>query len=117
VTSVSFHSRIPEAEAAIKKAVVSAQRTTAVAVLAEAKRRVRVKSGQVRDSLEIVEGAGGTLKVGSKGSHGGRPIALFLEEGTAHTHAQPFLKPAAEVGRGILKAEATANVRAAAGHS
>lgn len=112
---MTFISHIPETEAAIKKAVGSAKRATGEAVLAEARRRVRIgKTRQVHDSLELTEGAGGTLKVGSAGSHGGRPIALFLEVGTSHTHAQPFLRPAAEVGRAILKAEATSKIRAVA---
>lgn len=100
----------------VKAAGAAATWSAAQVILAEARRRVRVgKTHEVLDSLQIVGKEGDlTVSVGSVGAHGGRPVARFLDSGTAHSHARPFLRPAAALGRKTLKAEAEARIRAAA---
>jgi hypothetical protein len=112
----TFHSRIGGKIRGVKAAAATSAWMAAHAVLAEAQRRVRRgKTGETLASLEVVGQEGdATLKIGSSGSHGGRPIPRFLETGTAHNHAFPFLRPAAALGRKALKQETEARIRAEA---
>lgn len=60
----------------------------------EARRRVRVKTGETRDSIEVTDDG---VEAGS--------AAPFLEFGTRHMPAYPFLGPAVEVAKaGIMEA-------------
>ena len=112
VTTNHVHAKIRM----VKAATAAATWRGAQAVLGEARRRVRVgETHEVLDSLQIIGAEGDErLKVGSPSSHGGRPVARFLEDGTAHSHARPFLRPSAAVGRKVLKQDAEALIRAAA---
>jgi hypothetical protein len=109
----------------VKSASDGATLRTAKTILAGALRRVRVYRGphrdwgeSVKDSLAIRQRPGAsqengiTLQVGSFGSHKGKPVAVWLETGTAHAHAFPYLHPAATEGRKQLKTEQQAAVKA-----
>jgi HK97 gp10 family phage protein len=58
-------------------------------VLKDAKDRVPVKTGRLRDSL-IAEVSGNEAQVGSRDVD----YAEDVELGTAHQHPEPYLKPA-----------------------
>ena len=62
----------------------------------EMQERVRVDTGQLRDSIRI-EGDGLQLGVGP--GEGERDKALANEFGTSHMSAQPYVVPAAEIQR------------------
>jgi HK97 gp10 family phage protein len=110
------NNKIPAKIRAVKAATATATWLGAQAVLAEARRRVRVgKTRELLDSLQIVGKEGDArVQVGSVGAHGGRPVARFIENGTVKMHAAPFMRPGAAMGRKTLKAEAEARIRAAA---
>jgi len=102
----------------VKAGTATATWTAAQAVRDEALRRVkRGKTGEVAGSIQIIGKEGDeTVAVGSVTAeqHKGRPIPRWLENGTVKMHAKPFMRPSAAIGRKVLKAEAAAQVRAAA---
>lgn len=90
------------AELAVATASVDAktsvvERAAAAAVLADAKSRVPVRTGRLRDSLEASESPEGGMEVGS-----GLDYAAFVENGTYKDAPQPYLGPAADKGESIL---------------
>lgn len=100
----------------VKAASAAAAWAAAQVGLAEARRRAPIgKTHEVLDSLAIVGTEGdATVQFGSVGGGDakGRPVARFLDSGTAHSHAHPFIRPAAALARKSLKEEAEARINA-----
>lgn len=91
----------------VKAASDDATDRAAKTILREAQSRARIgKKRAIVDGLTIVEMTKGdsdrTVAVGVWGVK----EASFIENGTAHNRAWPYLRPAANVGRRELKREA-----------
>jgi HK97 gp10 family phage protein len=85
---------------------------TADNVAAEAGRRIRRKTGLTGDAITVEEthnGDGYVVFVGGSRTHIGR----FLEFGTKHQQASPFLFPAAALEAGALDRRAREALQAA----
>lgn len=94
---------IPQVTAAVVRQVEEAKVKVIELGYVEARAKAAVDTGAMRDGIEETpEGLVAT------NDHSG-----FVENGTAHMPAQPFMKPAAEVMRIALPAEVTAAVREA----
>jgi HK97 gp10 family phage protein len=63
-------------------------------------------TGELRDSIEAKREGVGEYSVGA-----GKFYAIFVEFGTVHVPARPFLVPAAEEARGEIQAIAAAALR------
>ena len=73
----------------------------AAVILAKAKTLVPVDSGAMRDHLEIVSrhslhSATSAVQVADSAPGGTEHAAIFLEYGTLHMQARPFMRPAFE---------------------
>lgn len=63
----------------------------------EAKRVVPVRTGNLRDHIEVVKEAAGVYHAGSEVEYAG-----YVERGTSKMRAQPYMRPAAEVAVNTL---------------
>lgn len=96
--------RLPQISAAIRPAVVAEVQTATYDVEARAKQMVPVKTGTLRRSIHSVfENGGLTGLVGPSVSY-----SAFVEFGTRHMAARPYMRPAAEA---VLPRFATAVAR------
>lgn len=83
------------------------QRCTAAAaqpILAEAQARAPVRTGQVRNSLQIASNftpnsASSAVEVAHSGPDGASHEAVFSEYGTSRQPARPFMRPAFEAAK------------------
>jgi HK97 gp10 family phage protein len=84
--------RLPAITDAIKPAVVDVVKTTTLEIEAESKRLVPVKTGLLRRSIHSLFEAGGLRgRVGPSVDYD-----KFVEFGTRHHGARPYMRPAAE---------------------
>lgn len=91
VTVVVKSDRLPEISAAIRPAVVGEVKRATFDVEAKAKAKVPVRTGTLRRSIHSVFQNGGlTGLVGPSVLYG-----KFVEFGTRHSAARPFMRPAA----------------------
>ena len=74
-----------------------ATRLVPVGATGQLKRSIRQEVTKAESNIAIV-----SVKAGGQGTHGGRPIARFVEFGTSRTPAQPFLRPALKGQRGAV---------------
>lgn len=116
-TAVIRYNHVKRKVRGVKSATDGATDRTSNAILAEAQRRAPVgKTRAIVSGLRVRvlevgdEGKGKTVGVGVWGVK----EASFQENGTVHNPAHPYLRPAAMVGRRVMKAEAEAAVRRAA---
>ena len=91
MSRVTLKSRLPEVSAEIRPRVGRAVKSTAQDIEADAKERAPVLTGALRDSLITERAGAASYRVGS-------PLyySRFVELGTVHAAAEPFLIPAAE---------------------
>lgn len=73
-------------------------------ILAEAEQRVSRRTGETLTNLEVVSrhtatSATSTVQVANSGPGGTDRQAIFLEYGTVHMPAQPFMRPAFEAAK------------------
>lgn len=103
-----WKSRIPAVAAALDPAVQAALKAGAEMIEAEAKARVVVSSGNLRDAIHTEKTDDGfTVIAGDDDAFYGH----FVEFGTSSTPARPFLIPAFEARRGQVVATVTAALR------
>lgn len=94
VTVRIVSNRLPEISAAIRPAVVAEVKRATFDVEARSKALVPVKTGTLRRSIHSVfENGGLTGIVGPSVLYG-----KFVEFGTRHMGARPYMRPAAEQG-------------------
>lgn len=75
--------------AALDRAVSEFERSIAERIADVSRGKVAVQTGETRDSIAVVERDGhAAVSVGGAG--------LYLELGTAHMHAEPFLRPSVD---------------------
>lgn len=92
VTIVVKSNRLPAYSAAIRPAVAGEVKKATFDIEAKAKAKAPVKTGTLRRSIHSVFSNGGlTGVVGPSVEYG-----KFLEWGTRHMAARPFMRPAAE---------------------
>jgi HK97 gp10 family phage protein len=92
VTVVVKSNRLPEMPAEVRQAVVAEVKRASYDVEAKAKERVPVKTGTLRRSIHAVfENGGLTGLIGPSVLYG-----KFVELGTRHMAARPYMRPAAE---------------------
>lgn len=92
VTVVVRSNRLPEIGAAIRPAVVAEVQRAAFDIEARAKAKTPVRTGTLRRSIHsLFQNGGLTALVGPSVLYG-----KFVEFGTRHMAARPFMRPAAE---------------------
>ena len=94
-----MQSAIQKLPAAVTAAARNVARATALRVAAGARLRVRVRSGVLQRSIRVSPDTAQKQYVISAGLLEGPPIALFLEHGTIHMRAMPFMGPALNAER------------------
>jgi HK97 gp10 family phage protein len=104
-------SRLPQIVAELPVAVRAALVASAQKIAQDAKDRVPVKSGRLRDGIHVEIGEEGVLVVA-----GDRDVFYghMVEHGTTHSPPHPFLVPALEQNRGETVAAIDAAIRKAA---
>lgn len=103
-------SRLPQIAARLDNVIDRGLKDVADDIVADAKDRVPVDSGDLRDSIhaEPAEGGDGyTVLAGDADVFYGH----LVEFGTTHTGARPFLVPAGEAQRANIKTRAAAHLR------
>ena len=88
---VTLKSRLPTVAAELRPRVGRAVKATAQDIEEDARQRAPVDTGALRDSLETSRAGAASYRVGT-------PLfySRFVELGTVHAAAKPFLIPAAE---------------------
>lgn len=86
-------SRIPQIIARVNASVGRVNEASARRIAADARQRVPVLTGDTRDSIKAESSDGDTARV-TVGFPG-----QFIERGTRHMGARPFMVPAAEAER------------------
>ena len=102
----SYKSRIPEIAATLDARIIAAMRTAVEAVEMDAKARVPVASGELRDAIHIETEDRNSVSVvaGDDNVFYGH----FVEHGTSRVPARPFLVPALEAKREEILASVNA---------
>jgi HK97 gp10 family phage protein len=98
---VIVQSRFPQIVAELDRAVARAVERGAEGVVSEARNRVPVATGRLRDAIHVDEAEGGFMIVA------GDDEAFYghiVEFGSAHSSARPFLLPAFEARRASIEA-------------
>ena len=104
---MTYRSRLPEIAAAIPARMDAVAHEAAEHIADRARDRVVVgATGELRDSIETNHEGVGEYSVGA-----GKFYAIFVEFGTVHVPARPFMVPAAEESRAEIQAIATAALR------
>lgn len=88
MAEVKLESRIPALAGAVKGRAKQRVHLVALTALAKAQELVPVDTGELRDSLYVAPTEDGEV-IGAGAEH-----ALFVELGTVHMAAQPYLTPA-----------------------
>jgi HK97 gp10 family phage protein len=109
MATVRSRSRLPQIAAQLQARIDTAVRAGAEAVSAQAKQRVPVESGALRDAIHVERGGVGeyTVVAGDREAFYGH----LVEFGTVHTPPRPFLVPAAEASRDEITAAARTALR------
>lgn len=100
-----------EIKGQITDAVLQAMDETAEAAKAEAKAIVPVDTGRLRESIDAIVEQRGSGDRRTLMLFAAAPYALFVELGTVHMPARPYLRPAIDAEAPKL----TARIRAAIG--
>ena len=103
--------RLPEAVAQAARRVA---RDTAQKIATNARRRVRVRTGDLKSTITVTEESAERAYRVSVGRLTGPPIAMFLEYGTERMDAQPFFQPALEEERAAYQRDLDAATAGAA---
>jgi HK97 gp10 family phage protein len=103
--SWSLDSRVDQAVLSVRARAEAAKLATRLAILEEARRRVRKDTRKLEESIKVTE----------KGVETNSPYAKFMEYGTVYVPARPFMRPAAEIGRVVFGREATDQIRQGCG--
>ena len=85
--------RLPDA---VVQAARRVARDTAQKVATNARRRVPVRTGDLKGTIVVTEESAGRAYRISVGRMDGPPIAMFLEYGTERMDAKPFFGPSLE---------------------
>lgn len=103
-----YRSRLPRIAAGLHVALDAAVKAGAERVAEDAKERVPIRSGALRDAIHTEDDDGGTYVIaGDSGVFYGH----IVEHGGARTPARPFLIPALEENRAGIVAAAAVAVR------
>ncbi len=92
--AATLESRLPEIVAELRPRVSAAVKAGAEAIASEAKARVPVLTGALRDSIEVRRHSATTYRV--VGAQSGTFWGSFVEYGTEYMEAKPYLLPSAE---------------------
>lgn len=111
---LEFKAGVEKLPAAVTAAARNVARRTALAVAAGARLRVRVRSGAMQRSIRVDPDEQHRQYKVTAGNIDGPPIALFLELGTVHMSAKPFMGPALEAERGNYERDLERETAAAA---
>lgn len=88
----------------VAEALTRAVYTTTLKAMGDAKRMVPVRTGELKTSISA------EVKKNSQGAEGkvytNKPYAVFVELGTTHQSAKPYLEPAAKQNEGTFQSEA-----------
>ena len=93
--SVTLRSRLPGIVAELQPKVSAAVKKTAEAIAEEARQRVPVDEGDLRDAIHV-QRTGPAAYAVVAGNGGDVFYGHMVEMGTTHSAPQPFLLPAAE---------------------
>lgn len=107
--SATLKSRLPEIVAELRPRVSAAVKEASEHVADEAKMRVPVDTGDLRDAIHVERGGPATYSVlaGDSDAFYGH----MVEFGTSRTAPRPFMVPAAEASRAVAEAMVTAVLR------
>lgn len=94
---VTLASRLPEIAAELRPRVSAAVKEGAQAIAEDARMRVHTDDGELRDSITVrrYQAAGYLVEVEAQDEEG-LYYGWFVEFGTSHAPAYPFLMPAME---------------------
>jgi HK97 gp10 family phage protein len=109
--STKLKRQLKELPEELRTGIRKAVRSSAAAVRADARKRVRVDTGDLRRSIRYKtdrDGLGAVVKVHEYYGH-------FIEFGTSSIPAEPFLRPAAEAERKQFPSRISDDVRKALG--
>jgi HK97 gp10 family phage protein len=105
---MAYKSRIPKIAATLDARVTAAVRTSVEAVEQDAKSRVAVASGDLRDAIHTeMDGDSVSVIAGDDKVFYGH----LVEHGTSRVPARPFLVPALEANRDHILASVNATLR------
>lgn len=108
---ITVKSRIPAIIAEMHPRLLAEMKAGAEMIADEARQRVPVDTGRLRDSIAVKrEGNGWTIIAEAK-ADSGAPYGHMVEFGTVHSSPQPFLVPALESQRAEIIAGANAVLR------
>lgn len=109
---VTLKSRLPEIAAELRPRVSAAVKETAEVVAAEARARVPVDSGDLKDSITVTrkEAAGYSVNAEAQDDNG-LYYGWFQEFGTRYDPPQPFLIPALEANHATAEQFIAASLR------
>lgn len=102
----TLNSRIPAIIAGLDERVNLAVKAGAEAIAENAKNRVHVRTGALRDSIAVNEASDGVYYVVA-----GELYGIFEEFGTSDTPSHPFLVPAAEETKDEIEHLVTASLQ------
>jgi HK97 gp10 family phage protein len=87
--SVTYKSDIPAIVAGMEAKADQIVRKAAMDILSDSHQRVPVKTGHLKSTGNVQNTGPARAEIGYDADY-----AQFVEEGTRHQHAQPFLRPA-----------------------
>lgn len=108
-TEVALSSRIPEIIAELPVIVDAAMKESARLVEQDAKERVPVRTGKLRDAIHTERKSWATYEV--VGGDGEAFYGHMVEFGTEHSGGEPFLVPALEENREVTVQIVTSGLR------
>jgi HK97 gp10 family phage protein len=108
--------RIPEFAAALDALVAAAVAETAEKVATDAKARVAVRNGDLKEAIHTEATDEGVLVVAGGRTSNDRDVFYghMVEHGTTHSGAEPFLVPALEQNLPVLTAALDEAIKKAA---
>lgn len=100
VETITTENHADEVERQIAEALHAAMREAAEAGAVVARNAAPVRTGALRDSITVVVDSDDTVGLGA-----GVEYAIFIELGTVHEHAQPFIAPGMQETYRVLKSK------------